>query len=71
MTQELRIVAMKEVEILTSLKRSTIYKKLKTDSAFPKPVSLIDSSAGSARTGFVLSEILDWIEGRIAKRNEN
>lgn len=69
MNENLRIINIKEVESLTSLKRSTIYCKVKNDDSFPKPVSLSDVGSGRSRTGFVLSEVLTWIEGRIAKRS--
>jgi prophage regulatory protein len=68
MSQNLRIINIREVESLTSLKRSTIYCKIKNDDSFPKPVPLSDTGSGRSRMGFVLSEVLTWIEGRIAKR---
>lgn len=68
MNENLRIINIKEVEKLTTLKRSTIYQKIKTDSSFPKPVPLTDNRSGASRTGFVLGEILNWIEYRISKR---
>lgn len=71
MNKDLRIINIKEVEKLTSLKRSTIYHKIKTDDSFPKPVPLTDNRSGASRSGFVLSEILNWIEERINKRIKN
>jgi prophage regulatory protein len=68
---DLKIIRMKDVEALTSLKRSTIYKKLKTDKSFPKPFSLSDSNSPGAPIGFLLAEVLAWIESRIAMRNHN
>lgn len=59
---------MKEVARLTALRPATIYKKLKTDPTFPKRFPLSDSTARGAPVGFVLSEIIQWIETRIAKR---
>lgn len=68
---DLRIIRMRELEALISLKRSTIYKKLNTDPSFPKPIPLSDSASPGAPVGFLLSEVLAWIEGRIAKRAED
>ncbi|MDI2343716.1 AlpA family phage regulatory protein [Pseudomonas aeruginosa] len=39
---------MRDVENLTALKRSTIYKKLNTDPSFPKPIPLSDSKSPGA-----------------------
>lgn len=68
---DLQIIRMKDVMELTSLKRSTIYNKLKTDKSFPKPISLSDSNSPGAPIGFLLSEIIAWIESRVAKREIN
>lgn len=71
MSSDLRIIRIRDVEVLTSLKRSTIYKKLSTDKSFPRPIPLSDSKSPGAPVGFVLSEVLAWIESRIAKRSED
>lgn len=71
MNMNLRIIRMREVENLTALKRSTIYKKLNTDPTFPRPIPLSDSASPGAPIGFLLSEVLAWIESRIAKRTED
>ena len=68
MNADLRIIRIREVEVLTALKRSTIYKKISTDETFPRPVPLSDSNSRGAPVGFVLSEILAWIESRIEMR---
>lgn len=68
MNTDLRIIRIREVEALTALKRSTIYKKLSTDKTFPRPIPLSDSDSRGAPVGFVLSEVLAWIESRIEKR---
>lgn len=65
-----RIIRMRDLMDLTSLKRSTIYLKLKTDKSFPKPISLSDSNSPGAPIGFLLSEVIAWIESRIAKREK-
>lgn len=70
MSTDLRIIRIREVEALTTLKRSTIYKKLTTDKSFPRPIPLSDSRARGAPVGFVLGEVLAWIESRIEKRED-
>lgn len=70
-SNDLRIIRMRELENLTSLKRSTVYKKLQTDSTFPRPIPLSDSKSPGAPIGFLLGEVLAWIESRIAKRKDN
>ena len=71
MDANLRIIRMRDLENITALKRSTIYKKINIDPSFPKPIPLSDSKSPGAPVGFVLSEVLAWIESRIAKRSEN
>ncbi len=71
MDANLRIIRMRDLENITALKRSTIYKKINIDPSFPKPIPLSDSKSPGAPIGFVLSEVLAWIESRIAKRSEN
>jgi prophage regulatory protein len=63
-----RIVRMQELMTLTGLGRATVYQRLKSDPAFPKPIKLSDSNARSAPIGFVLSEVQSWIQGRMAAR---
>lgn len=64
------IIRMPEVEKITSLKRPTIYKRLKDDPTFPRPVPLTDSTARGAPVGFVLAEVQEWVRSRIACRSE-
>lgn len=64
------IIRMPEVEKITSLKRPTIYKRLKDDPTFPKPVPLSDSTARGAPVGWVLAEVQQWVRSRIASRVE-
>ncbi|MNN05433.1 Prophage CP4-57 regulatory protein (AlpA) [compost metagenome] len=59
---------MPEVLALTGWRRATIYKRLKDDPTFPKPVPLSDSQARGAPVGFVLAEVQAWVRQRIAKR---
>lgn len=68
MTKSLCVIRIREVSRLTTLRPSTIYKKLKTDPSFPRQIPLSDSTARGAPVGFVLDEVIQWIESRIAKR---
>ncbi|WP_418910269.1 helix-turn-helix transcriptional regulator [Achromobacter spanius] len=43
--------------------RSSFYRRIKTDPMFPRPIKLGRS------TRFVLEEIVDWVEGKIAERD--
>lgn len=62
------LIRMPELEALTGLARATVYKRLKDDPSFPKPVPLSNSTARGAPVAFVLSEVQTWIRGRIAAR---
>ncbi len=68
MNSNLIVIRIADVQRLTTLRRSTIYKKLKTDPTFPRPIPLSDSTARGAPIGFVLGEVIQWIESRISKR---
>jgi prophage regulatory protein len=58
--QALAILRRKQVEARTGLKRSTIYAKIAANE-FPAAVRL-----GARSVGWVESEILAWLESRIA-----
>lgn len=64
------IIRIPEVEKITGLARPTIYKRLKDDPTFPRPVPLSDSNARGAPVGFVLAEVQQWVRSRIASRSE-
>lgn len=64
------IVRIPEAEMIVGLKRTTIYKRLKDDPTFPRPVPLTDSTARGAPVGFVLAELQAWVRSRIARRGE-
>lgn len=64
------IIRMPETETITGLKRPTIYKRLKDDPTFPKPIPLSNSTARGAPIGFVLAEVQEWVRSRIACREE-
>ena len=48
--------------------RPTIYKRIKDDPTFPRPVPLSNSTARGAPVGFVLAEVQQWIQSRINMR---
>lgn len=64
------IIRMPEVSAITGLAGNTVYKRLKDDPTFPKPVPLSDSTARGAPVGWVLAEVQEWVRKRIAKRGE-
>jgi prophage regulatory protein len=64
------IIRFPEVEAITGLARATVYKRLKDDPTFPRPVSLSNSKSRGSPVGFVLSEIQGWVRQRIALRGE-
>lgn len=66
----LTIVRMPELEIIIGLARPTIYKRLKDDPTFPRPVPLSDSKARGAPVGWVLGEVQTWLRSRIDRRSE-
>lgn len=65
------LIRMPELLAITGIGgRATVYKLLKEDPTFPKPVPLSGSTARGAPVGFVLGEVQDWIRARIAARGE-
>ena len=62
------LVRMPELLALTGLQRATVYKRLKTDPSFPRPVPLSDSESRGAPVAFVLAEVQAWVRERIARR---
>lgn len=63
------IIRIPELSAITGLARPTIYKRLKDDPTFPRPVSLSNSKSRGSPVGFVLSEVQEWVRKRIALRN--
>lgn len=59
----MKLLKMRDVMALTSLAKSTIYKYIDIE-GFPKQVKL-----GSGSVAWVESEVLDWIEAKIAQRD--
>lgn len=64
------IIRVPEVSAITGLARPTIYKRLKDDPTFPRPVSLSNSKSRGSPVGFVLAEVHAWVASRIAKRDQ-
>lgn len=63
-----RLIRMPEVMRLTGMQRPTVYKRMKDDPTFPKPVPLTNSTARGAPVAWVLGEVQAWVNGRIACR---
>jgi prophage regulatory protein len=64
------IIRISELSVITGYARPTIYKRLKDDPTFPRPVPLSDSKSRGAPVGWVLAEAQDWVRQRIALRSE-
>ncbi|MNO74079.1 Prophage CP4-57 regulatory protein (AlpA) [compost metagenome] len=62
------LIRMPDLLALTGLQRATVYKRLKDDPTFPKPVPLSDSTARGAPVAWVLAEVQGWVRARIAAR---
>lgn len=58
-----RLLRLPEVTHITGLRRSQIYR-LAADGEFPKPCKI-----GSRASAWIESEVIDWIEVRIAQRD--
>ena len=58
-----RLIRIGEVKRLTGLSTATLYRKISAKE-FPRPVRL-----GAAARAWLLSEVQDWIAGRIALRD--
>lgn len=54
-----RLISRKQVELITSLSRSSIYL-LMSQGRFPKPIQI-----GDQRVAWVTAEINAWVEDRI------
>lgn len=62
------LIRIPEMEAITGYKRPTIYKRLKDDPSFPKPVPLSNSKSRGAPVAWVLAEVQEWVRQRIALR---
>lgn len=61
----IRIIRIREVKEITGLGKSTIYDLI-ARSEFPKALRLAPKAVG-----WVESEVLDWVNDRIAERDNN
>ncbi|AOS76728.1 hypothetical protein BH711_23155 [Pseudomonas fluorescens] len=64
------IIRISELSAITGYARPTIYKRLKDDPTFPRPVPLSDSKSRGAPVGWILAEAQAWVRQRIALRGE-
>lgn len=64
------LIRMPDLEAITGLARPTVYKRLKDDPTFPRPVPLSNSKSRGSPIGFVLAEVQEWVRKRIALRSE-
>lgn len=65
------LIRIPEVVAIVGLARPTIYKLMRqSDSGFPLPVKLSDSTARGAPVAWVLAEVQEWVRARIASRNK-
>ncbi|KAA8706345.1 MULTISPECIES: helix-turn-helix transcriptional regulator [Pseudomonas] len=65
------LIRIPEVMAIVGLARPTIYKLMRrADSGFPLPVKLSHSNARGAPVAWVLSEVQEWVRGRIAARGQ-
>lgn len=62
------LIRFPDVMAMTGLARATIYKRLKDDPTFPRPVPLSNSTSRGAPVGFVLAEVQHWARQRIEAR---
>lgn len=62
------IIRMPDIEAITGLARPTVYKRLRDDPTFPRPVKLSDSNSRGAPVGWVLAEVQGWVRRRMALR---
>ncbi|WP_443698837.1 helix-turn-helix transcriptional regulator [Pseudomonas sp.] len=63
------IIRISELSAITGYARPTIYKRLKDDPTFPKPVPMSDSKSRGAPVGWILAEAQAWVRQRIALRS--
>lgn len=59
----MKIIRLPEVVRMTGLARSTVYKHM-AEQRFPKQIKL-----GARAAGWLLTEIEEWIEARVAERD--
>jgi prophage regulatory protein len=64
-----RFLRLAEVEKATGLSRPSIYR-LVAEGTFPKPVKTGDGSARATASAWLETEIEEWQQRRIAKRDD-
>lgn len=64
MNQELQLIALPDVIRITGLSKSEIWRRVRADLHFPKPVRL-----GDRCTRWSRGECLDWARDRLAERH--
>jgi prophage regulatory protein len=62
------LIRMPDLLALTGMQRATVYKRLKDDPTFPRPVPLSASTARGAPVAWVLAEVQSWVRSRIEAR---
>ncbi|WP_434703118.1 AlpA family phage regulatory protein [Pseudomonas sp. Z1-12] len=62
------LIRLADVERITGLASSTIYRRIKDDPSFPKPVPLSNSGSRGSPVGFVLAEVQEWVRLRMSLR---
>ena len=62
------LIRLPDVERITGLASATIYRRIKDDPSFPKPVPLSNTSSRGSPVGFVLAEVQEWVRLRISLR---
>ncbi|MFA5548627.1 MAG: AlpA family phage regulatory protein [Porticoccaceae bacterium] len=65
------LIRIPEVMAITGLGRATVYKRLREDSSFPRPVKLGEAGNRGARVGFVLGEVRQWVRQQVESRDES
>ena len=64
-SQDIRILRRGDVELITGLGRSTIYRLVKAGK-FPKPVQLVDEYT----VGWLYDEVQAWLAARVRERDK-
>lgn len=59
-----RLIKLPELLVKTAMSRAEIYRRIKNDATFPKPISM-----GMRSIAFSEAEVASWIRGRIALRD--
>ncbi|WP_054922476.1 helix-turn-helix transcriptional regulator [Pseudomonas fluorescens] len=62
------LIRLPDVERITGLASATIYRRIKDDPTFPKPVPLGNTGSRGSPVGFVLAEVQEWVRRRKTMR---